>query len=933
MIENKESLNTCGCFNGLKGLAPVSIWNRPGLSALVYRVGTHGQFKKTMLNELSRVGALKGLTVREDNDFSTALLDAWAVTADVLTFYQERIANEGFLRTAAQRLSVLQLARLIGYELSPGVAAGAYLAFTVEDSPHTAFPAASAGAVTGAAAAVLQAAPEEENRITIDIGTRVQSIPGQDELPQTFETIEKIEARKEWNTIKPRQTNRHHLKYKQSLLYAKGTPIDLKPGDGLIYIEDNNNFIWFCRAAEVTPRYEHNHTEVKLQLQEKISNQSLQYIKLNSVTQPKPVLDLPMKAYIGKKYNSADFYAEAKAKKFKVSDLYAYLRAAKPAPPCVTTFGIRAAIFGHNAPKWRSLPLNLRYGEYIYPDGVDKQGTFKPGLYKGQQNAWVDDINIYTTGPGFNKKDGGKVYIYLDNAYSKVVKDSWVLLKDDKYAQVYQVADTYELSKTGFTLNAKVTRLTLKVTGDELKVLDKFRLRKTTVYAQSEKPDLAPVPIQTAVDQKNIRLNDWYDGLYKDQQVIICGELNQSRGNHGCEAATIANVIQDLSFEGGTEILLTEGLKNEYVRSTVTINANVALATHGESVSEVLGSGNASQAFQEFCLRQPPLTYVSASTPSGVESTLEVRVNDLLWKEVPSFYGRGPDERIYITRLDNDGKTYVRFGDGITGSRLPSGQENVTASYRKGIGTEGMVKPGQLSLLMTRPFGVKGANNPLAASGAADPEKLEKARQNCPLTVLTLDRVVSLKDFEDFTRAFAGIEKARADWVWDGETRLVYITVAGAKGKAVHQTSALYRNLGDAVKNSGTGLQPFRIESYVSRHFFIKAKIKIDPRYIKEKVIKQVKTTLGLVFSFELRQLAQPVTKSEVLAVIQGIGGVEAVDLDELYLAGAANTNSLPPHLPARPGRWDRQQKQPAPAELLTLNPNGITISLMETKP
>jgi len=805
--------------------------------------------------------------------------------------------------------------------------------FTVEDTPNTAVPAASAAAVTGTAAAVLQAAPEEENRITIDIGTRVQSIPGQDELPQTFETIEKIEARKEWNTIKPRQTNRHPLQYKQSLLYAKGAPIDLKPGDGLIYIQDNSNIIWFCRAAQVTPRYEHNHTEVKLQLQEKISNQSPQYIQLNSVTQPKPVRDLPMKAYIGKKYHSADLYAEAKAKKFKVSDLYVYLRAAKPAPPCVTTFGIRAAIFGHNAPKWRSLPLNLRYGEYIYPKGVNKQGKFKPGLYKNQQNSWVDDIIIYTTGPGFNKENGGKVYIYLDNAYPKIVKDSWVLLKDDKYAQVYQVVDTYELSKTGFALNAKVTRLTLKVTGNEIEVLDKFRIRKTTVYAQSEKLDLAPVPIQTAVEQKNIRLNDWYDGLYKDQQVIICGELNRTRGNHGCEVATIADVIQDQSFEGGTEILLTEGLKNEYVRSTVTINANVALATHGESVSEVLGSGDASQAFQEFCLRQPPLTYASASTPSGVESTLEVRVNDLLWKEVPSFYGRGPDERIYITRLDNNGKTYVRFGDGITGSRLPSGQENVTASYRKGLGTEGMVKPGQLSLLMTRPFGVKGANNPLAASGAADPEKLEEARQNCPLTVLTLDRVVSLKDFEDFTRAFAGIEKARADWVWDGETRLVHITVAGAKGKAVDQTSTLYRNLGDAVKNSGTGLQPFRIESYVSRHFFIKAKIKIDPRYIKEKVIKQVKTTLGLVFSFELRQLAQPVTKSEVLAVIQGIDGVEAVDLDELYLAGAANANSLPPHLPARQGRWDGQQKQPAPAELLTLNPNGITISLMETKP
>ena len=44
-----------------------------------------------------------------------ALLDAWATVGDVLTFYQERIANEGYLRTATERRSVLELARLVGY--------------------------------------------------------------------------------------------------------------------------------------------------------------------------------------------------------------------------------------------------------------------------------------------------------------------------------------------------------------------------------------------------------------------------------------------------------------------------------------------------------------------------------------------------------------------------------------------------------------------------------------------------------------------------------------------------------------------------------------------------------------------------------------------------------------------------------------------------
>ena len=57
------------------------------------------------------------------DDPAIALLDAWATVADIVTFYQERIANEGFLRTATERRSVLELARAIGYELRPGVAA------------------------------------------------------------------------------------------------------------------------------------------------------------------------------------------------------------------------------------------------------------------------------------------------------------------------------------------------------------------------------------------------------------------------------------------------------------------------------------------------------------------------------------------------------------------------------------------------------------------------------------------------------------------------------------------------------------------------------------------------------------------------------------------------------------------------------------------
>ena len=67
---------------------------------------------------------MRDWTARGSDDYGIALLEMWAYLADILTFYQERIANEAFLRTALLRASVLRLAALLDYRPAPGVAAG-----------------------------------------------------------------------------------------------------------------------------------------------------------------------------------------------------------------------------------------------------------------------------------------------------------------------------------------------------------------------------------------------------------------------------------------------------------------------------------------------------------------------------------------------------------------------------------------------------------------------------------------------------------------------------------------------------------------------------------------------------------------------------------------------------------------------------------------
>ena len=116
---------------------PEPLSNRPGLSEVRYRVGTHGDFLTSALAALSdpQFAALRSLTTRDSDDFTIALLDGWATLADVLTFYQERIANELWLRTATERDSILRLAQLIGYRLKAGVAAETPLSFLLDETP------------------------------------------------------------------------------------------------------------------------------------------------------------------------------------------------------------------------------------------------------------------------------------------------------------------------------------------------------------------------------------------------------------------------------------------------------------------------------------------------------------------------------------------------------------------------------------------------------------------------------------------------------------------------------------------------------------------------------------------------------------------------------------------------------------------------------
>jgi hypothetical protein len=449
------------------------------------------------------------------------------------------------------------------------------------------------------------------------------------------------------------------------------------------------------------------------------------------------------------------------------------------------------------------------------------------------------------------------------------------------------------------------------------------------VHAAPEELTLADEPItdDEPVQGEFLELQRYMPDLESGRLLVFEGERADLEGIRGVRAAEVARIKLVQQVEPGQEINPDTGGKVEgtppapvagrrytllqleaplayaYRRSTVQVHGNVVWATHGETRDEVLGNADASRPWQSFALRQVPVTRLPAPTAAGSASTLTTRVDRVRWREVLRLREAGPTDRVYVATTDDAGRTTVTFGDGRFGARPPSGAENVRAYFRVGTGTAGNVQSGQIILLTQPPPGAHGVTNPLAADGGSDPEGTDRARRNAPLGTLTLGRVVSVRDYAAFARTFAGIGKAESVLLTAGHRRLIQVTVAGSDDLPLPPDSDLLANLTQALARNGTARLPFRVDPRERVFVFLRAGVRLDPDYLWEDVRPDLRRALVREFPFEHRGLGRSLYLSEVVAALQHVPGVEAVEVDyffgveEMKTAGGTRTARTPEEL------------------------------------
>lgn len=209
----------------------------------------------------------------------------------------------------------------------------------------------------------------------------------------------------------------------------------------------------------------------------------------------------------------------------------------------------------------------------------------------------------------------------------------------------------------------------------------------------------------------------------------------------------------------------------------VALAGNVVTAVRGETVpAETVGSGNAALAWQRFRLKKKPLTWVAdAHIAGGRSPQLDLFVDGIRWQWVETLYGRRGDERAFTIEMEPDGTAWVCGGDGSTGSRFPTGNGNIRASYRFGAGAA-KPPPGSIKQIVRPGPGLLRVMSPLAPHGGADAETSFETAAAAPSGAQLLGRAVSAADFLAMARNFNGILNAAVSQGWD--SRLLQPVIA-----------------------------------------------------------------------------------------------------------------------------------------------------------
>jgi predicted phage baseplate assembly protein len=735
---------------------PHAVSNRPGLDTIAYRVDDFAGFRRALLRPLADEQALLGWRP-SPGDLGLQLLEWWAYLADVLTFYNERIANEDYLRSAELPASVAGLVGLLGYTPRPAIAA------------------------VGKVAAVRSPAqPHEPLAIPAGVQLASEATPG---VPvQTFETAAAaFEGGSDTPVVlDPTPALLRHESAGVGSVLLRGSIAGLKSGDDLLILPRD---ITAAESSWASVTVTSTTTEADP----------------NGGTNTRVMLDSP------------DLYAAWELGGFTAAEAR-LVRWAQTATLWNQTSdsALQSLASGDLQVRLSTVVRGISPGDLVFVD--DDQGGYALGPVRATNDEY---LSIPYPNPGITPAPPN---IPLLHTVLTIAQPQRLWLFELLAPPPTGLTLRYGFRDVGALIGSPVTTFTSLPATAHPSAAVAVPAGGTPAFVADATGAGIPVTVTAADGTLSLTASDDTPSTFSlaAPLTLLVDLVDVSRG------ATVAD--------------------------------------------EQLGTGDASTGGQTFTLAKSPLTYLANG--AGWKSTLAISVDGVYWAETPTFYDAAPDARVFVVSQAPDGKSAVRFGDGVNGARLPTGSA-VIATYRYGAGA---ARPpaGRLTTILTPQQNLVSVRNPVAVWGGADAQQAHDVRRNAPASVLTFGRAISADDYETVASLTPGVGRARAYWTWDADHQrsLVKVYVGDDMGAATSARSAL--------AGADDPNRPVAVVQATPVELTVTCTLALAQDRVAGDVVAAATTALALLFTPEQMAIGAPLYSSEVEAALF-VAGVDAV--------------------------------------------------------
>ena len=963
---------------------PATVKNRPGLSRFAYRIGDYASMRGHMLDRLVKEPSLSGWMHLKSDEPGIALLEGAAILGDILTLYQELYANETKLGTADWQESVFDLIQLTGYRPAPGLGGTARFALELRGEKPATVPRGFA----------FQAVLEGEDKPAIFESTAALTAwPG-------LGSFHLYRRRKGKQAIAPGTTALDIVRLGNATDLATRAEHGIEAGDRILILSGPFDPYEILVAKETEEHLDRVTVHLEGAVRESHPAEVTAYklgrtFRHYGADAPREFFTFredPPKTFshdtkydraTGSDYAGNSYHSALKAREIPLDSEVDDLATGSTIICTGRTARPKARDFTFVRRLERITPRDVLWGNATAPvslielsaalrtdtlnsisaKDIGAFGTlgtlgiqtldaelFELAISKG--GAMAASETLIDAMPEAKKAlgavSGGTAKSGKPGTISKIepgVSGPLLIQALPGIAMGIQTASETELA----TIQGLVQSIVQQVQAVILNIDETYDIRRLRLHETTGARMILRAPPQQKASIADGKVN--YFGTREEAEALAGRTILLKGLAEAPEKITVAEKQPELdatpSGPKGDKRMwpITLGTVPKSGASgfletdpAVMVHGNIVAATQGESQAEAaIGSGDARLAFQTFAISKPPLTFLSdtARTPPYAPE-LEIRVDGRLWTRVPTFFGQAADGEVYVVRSVGEDGHVVQFGDGLSGARLTSGRNNVTAAWRVGSGAKGDLADGEEPKAKDRLKLLSKVLMPGPVTGGAAPEGCENAREAAPGRMQSLERLVGLTDYEAEALMVPGVVKAGAVFAAEAERPSISLTVL-TEDESPEAVAAAEAALRHADRCRGPARHPLEIVPGRRRWVYLSLTLGYDPAVRSADLAAAVRAALGAdhsdgldapetgLFALPLRRFGQDVHISQVVAAAQSVTGVVWVKPVAFGKLPATSDDPEDLSVPLKTALITRLQAKPV--EVLVISTLHLTLS------